>query len=72
MIIPTIVGPIMAGIIFDTTGTYDLAFVITLGFLAIALAGFALASPPASAASRGSSGGPGEPRGSGESAASVR
>ncbi len=51
MIIPTVVGPIMAGVIFDTTGTYDLAFAITLVLLTIALGGFALASPPGSPAS---------------------
>ena len=53
MIIPTVIGPIMAGFIFDRTGTYDLAFGITLGLLSIALAGFALASPPRSRQSTG-------------------
>jgi sugar phosphate permease len=48
MIVPTVIGPIMAGFIFDRTGTYDLAFGITLGLLSVALAGFALASPPRS------------------------
>lgn len=46
MIIPTVIGPIMAGFIFDQRGTYDLAFGITLVLLTIALAGFALARPP--------------------------
>ncbi|MBT3941170.1 MAG: MFS transporter [Chloroflexi bacterium] len=46
MIIPTIIGPIMAGVIFDQRGSYDLAFGITLVLLSVALAGFALASPP--------------------------
>jgi hypothetical protein len=46
MIIPTLIGPVMAGVIFDTTGTYELAFIITLGLLTISVLGFALASPP--------------------------
>ena len=52
MIIPTIAGPIMAGVLFDTTGTYDLAFGITLVFLTVALVGFALARPPGSPVGR--------------------
>ncbi|MCH7594821.1 MAG: MFS transporter [Chloroflexi bacterium] len=56
MIVPTIVGPIMAGVIFDTTGTYNLAFGITLVLLVIALAGFVLARPPGSPISRESQG----------------
>jgi MFS family permease len=46
MIIPTLIGPVMAGIIFDTRGTYELAFIITLVLLTISVVGFALASPP--------------------------
>jgi|TARA_B100001964_G_scaffold210991_2_gene245895 MFS family permease len=46
MIIPTLIGPIMAGVIFDMRGSYDLAFGITFGLLSIALAGFVLAKPP--------------------------
>jgi MFS family permease len=48
MIIPTLIGPVMAGVIFDTTGTYELAFIITLGLLIISVLGFALATPPKS------------------------
>ncbi|MDA1258490.1 MAG: MFS transporter [Chloroflexi bacterium] len=46
VIIPTLAGPIMAGVIFDATGKYDLAFGITLIFLAIAAIAFVFASPP--------------------------
>lgn len=46
VIIPTVIGPIMAGFIFDHRGSYDMAFAITLILLSIAMAGFALAKPP--------------------------
>jgi MFS family permease len=48
MIIPALVGPIMAGFIFDSTGSYDLAFQITVGLLLISMTSFALARPPTS------------------------
>lgn len=47
MIIPSLIGPVMAGYIFDSTGSYVLAFQITLGLLLISMTSFALASPPA-------------------------
>jgi MFS family permease len=72
MILPTIAGPLMAGVIFDTRGSYDLAFVITLGLLTIALAGFALARPPGLPESRESSGDLSEPAKSGETASATR
>jgi OFA family oxalate/formate antiporter-like MFS transporter len=46
LIIPTLVGPVMAGFIFDSTGSYVLAFQITLGVLLISMTSFAMASPP--------------------------
>jgi sugar phosphate permease len=72
MVLPTIAGPLMAGVIFDTRGSYDLAFVITLGLLTIALAGFALARPPGLPESRESSGDLSEPAKSGETASATR
>jgi len=48
LIIPTLVGPVMAGFIFDSTGSYVLAFQITLGVLLISMTSFAMASPPSS------------------------
>jgi OFA family oxalate/formate antiporter-like MFS transporter len=53
MIVPMLVGPIMAGFIFDSTGSYVLAFQITLGLLMISMASFALAKPPRSPWSSG-------------------
>ena len=68
LIIPTLIGPVMAGIIFDTTGTYELAFIITLGLLAISVLGFALASPPKPLNSPGGD----DIRGTGETAQASR
>jgi MFS family permease len=45
VIVPTIVGPIMAGIVFDTRNSYDLVFVITIGFLAVSILCFFVAAP---------------------------
>lgn len=47
VIIPTLVGPIMAGMLFDTTGHYNLLFLITIGMLAVASGAFLLAKVPA-------------------------
>lgn len=44
--VPLVGGPIMAGLIYDATGKYELMFVITLGFLAVAFVSFLLARPP--------------------------
>jgi OFA family oxalate/formate antiporter-like MFS transporter len=46
IIIPTIIGPIMAGMIFDTTGGYNLVFGITVGFLTIAIGSFLMTKKP--------------------------
>ena len=45
--IPIFLGPIMAGLIFDSMGKYDLMFVITIGLLIISIASFMLAKTPA-------------------------
>lgn len=47
--IPIFLGPIMAGIIFDSTGNYDLMFAITIGLLAVSIGSFMLAKTPNSA-----------------------
>ena len=47
VIIPGIVGPLLAGAIYDSQGSYDLAFKIILGFLFLSFVCFVLASPPA-------------------------
>lgn len=47
VIIPGIVGPLLAGVIYDSRGSYDLAFKIILGFLFLSFVCFVLASPPA-------------------------
>ena len=44
--IPVVAGPIMAGMIFDAFGKYDIAFLITIGLLVGAIASFLLARPP--------------------------
>ena len=46
VIIPVIVGPLMAGIIFDATGSYNLVFLITIGLLIISVGAFVLAKAP--------------------------
>ena len=46
VIIPGIVGPLLAGYVYDRTGVYDLAFQIILGFLILSCLCFALARPP--------------------------
>ena len=47
VIIPGIVGPLLAGAIYDSQGSYDLAFKIIFGFLFLSFLCFVLASPPA-------------------------
>jgi MFS family permease len=45
VIVPTIVGPIMAGIVFDSRQSYDLVFVITIGFLVVSILCFFFSAP---------------------------
>ncbi len=55
-VIPVIIGPLMAGIIFDKTDSYDMAFVITIVIFVSGAVFMALASrpaPPAALATRG-------------------
>ena len=44
--IPIVLGPYMAGRIFDTTGKYDLMFTITIVLLVISIVCFAVARVP--------------------------
>ena len=46
VIIPGVVGPLLAGAVYDRTGTYDLAFQIILIFLTLSCLCFAFARPP--------------------------
>ena len=46
VVVPVLFGPIMAGIIFDTTGDYNLMFAITIGFLVVSIASFIMARTP--------------------------
>lgn len=46
VVIPIVLGPLMAGVIYDATGTYNLMFVVTLGFLLVSVVAFLLARPP--------------------------
>ncbi|MBX3053148.1 MAG: hypothetical protein KF753_16815 [Caldilineaceae bacterium] len=46
IIIPVIVGPIMAGLIFDAMGSYNLVFLITIGLLIASLEAFLLTKVP--------------------------
>ncbi|WP_342822867.1 MFS transporter [Candidatus Lucifugimonas marina] len=50
--IPILLGPIMAGIIFDSTGKYDLMFAITIGLLVVSIGSFLLAKTPRMLASK--------------------
>ncbi|MBT4073696.1 MAG: MFS transporter, partial [Chloroflexi bacterium] len=45
-VVPVIIGPLMAGIIFDQTGNYDLAFAITIAMFVSGAIFFALAGRP--------------------------
>jgi MFS family permease len=44
--IPIFLGPILAGVIFDSMGKYDLMFVITIGLLVVSIGSFMLAKTP--------------------------
>jgi sugar phosphate permease len=44
--IPVFFGPILAGMIFDSTGKYDQMFLITIGLLIVSIGSFALAKMP--------------------------
>jgi len=46
IIIPVLAGPIMAGMIFDATGGYNLVFLITIGMLILSVGAFLLAKTP--------------------------
>jgi sugar phosphate permease len=46
IIIPVVIGPIMAGVIFDSTGGYELMFAITIVFLLISIGAFMLIKTP--------------------------
>lgn len=46
VIIPVVVGPIMAGMIFDATGSYNLVFLITTGLLVLSAGAFLLTKAP--------------------------
>ena len=48
VIIPVVVGPIMAGMIFDASGSYNLAFLITIGMLIVSVGAFLLVKAPPS------------------------
>ncbi len=47
--VPVLIGPLMAGVIFDSTGGYNLMFLITIGMLAISAGAFLLLQTPARA-----------------------
>ena len=40
-----VIGPIMTGAVFDTTGTYTLAFLATIGFYGVGIAALTMAKP---------------------------
>jgi MFS family permease len=44
-ILPEVAGPLLAGITFDITDEYDLAFGIVIGILALSILSFLLAKP---------------------------
>jgi hypothetical protein len=37
VIIPTVGGPVMAGQVYDRTGSYEIAFMATAGLLAVSM-----------------------------------
>jgi MFS family permease len=45
-IIPMLIGPIMAGLIFDSTDGYNLMFAITFGILIVSILSFLMARVP--------------------------
>lgn len=54
IVIPVLLGPIMAGLIFDSTGGYNLMFAITIGLLVVSIGSFLMARVPAHASNSGS------------------
>ena len=46
IIIPVLIGPIMAGLIFDSTDGYNLMFAITSGLLIVSILSFLMATVP--------------------------
>lgn len=46
LVIPVVAGPIMAGMIYDETGGYDLMFGVTIGLLIVSIGAFVLAKAP--------------------------
>lgn len=44
--VPVLIGPLMAGMIFDATGGYNLMFLITIGMLVISAGAFLLVKTP--------------------------
>jgi MFS family permease len=46
IIIPVLAGPIVAGMIYDATGEYNLVFLITIGMLILSVGAFLLAKTP--------------------------
>jgi MFS family permease len=46
LILPVIAGPMMAGMIFDSTGGYNLMFEITIGLLVVSIGAFMLTKSP--------------------------
>ena len=53
LIIPVFAGPIMAGMIYDSTGDYNLMFGITIGLLIISIVVFVLTKTPHLSSSAG-------------------
>ncbi len=53
IVIPVLLGPIMAGLIFDSTGSYNLMFAITIGLLVVSIGSFMMARVPAHASNSG-------------------
>jgi len=49
VILPVLAGPIMAGVLFESTGDYSLMFLITTGMLIVAAGAFILVKAPSSA-----------------------
>jgi cyanate permease len=46
IIIPVLVGPILAGMIYDTTGSYSWMFLITIGMLILSTLAFLMTKTP--------------------------
>ena len=46
LIIPVFIGPIMAGLIFDATDSYNLMFGITIGLLVVSIVAFMMIRSP--------------------------